>query len=79
MASLPGEWETTDSDRNEITTGIIHQCVREEIDFQRCGRQGTSNILHRTRDLIANATTSVSCEFESRRSSLLSSSAFNFK
>jgi hypothetical protein len=74
MASLPGERETTDSDRNEIT-GIIRQCVREEIDFQRSGRQGTSNILHRTRDLIANATTSASREFESRRSSLLSSSA----
>ena len=74
MASLPGERETTDSDRNEIT-GIIRQCVREEIDFQRSGRQGTSNILHRTRDLIANATISASREFESRRSSLLSSSA----
>jgi hypothetical protein len=36
MASLPGERETTDSDRNEIT-GIIRQCVREEIDFQRSG------------------------------------------
>jgi hypothetical protein len=74
MASFPGERETTDSDRNEIT-GIILQCVREEIHFQRSGRQGTSNILHRTRDLIANATTSASREFESRRSSLLSSSA----
>ncbi len=74
MASSPGERETkSDSDRNELE-GIIRQCVREEIDFQRSGRQGTSNILHRTRDLIANATTSVSREFESRRSSLLSSS-----
>ena len=31
MASLPGEREIIDSDRNEIT-GIIRQCVREEID-----------------------------------------------
>ncbi len=68
MASSPGERETkSDSDHNELE-GIIRQCVREEIDFQWSGRQGMSNILHRTRDLIANATTSVSREFESRRS-----------
>lgn len=69
MASSSGERETSsDSNRNEITD-IIRQCVREEIDFQRSGRQGTSNILHRTRDLIANATTSACREFESRRPS----------
>ena len=54
---------SSSSDRSELA-GIICQCVREEIDLQRVGRQETTNILERTRDLIGNATTSVSREFD---------------
>ena len=63
---------TTSERETEINdtelASIIRQCVREEINFQRSGRQGTSNLLHRTRDLIANATTSVPREFNNWRS-----------
>ena len=69
MATSECETDINDSE----LAGIIRQCVQEKINFQRSGRQGTSNLLHRTQYLTANATTSVPREFNNwRRNSLVS-------
>ena len=62
MASPP----SPNSGQNEISN-MIRQCVREEIDFQRSGRRGTSSVLNRTRELIASASRSACQEFENNR------------
>ena len=34
---------------------IVRECVRNEIELQRSGREGNANLLARTRDLIASS------------------------
>lgn len=45
---------------NKELARIIRQCVREEIDMQRSGRNGNVGLLNRTRELIGNASRSAS-------------------
>ena len=39
---------------------IVRECVRNEIELQRSGREGNANLLARTRDLIASSARSAS-------------------
>lgn len=48
--------------RDDELTQIVRECVRNEIELQRSGRQGNTNLLMRTRELIASSARSASQE-----------------
>ncbi len=49
-----------ESRTSEELTQLVRECVRSEMELQRSGRQGNTNLLSRTRDLIASSARSAS-------------------
>jgi hypothetical protein len=54
--------ESRTSLQSDQLTQIVRECVRSEMELQRSGRQGNTNLLSRTRDLIAGSARSASRE-----------------